>query len=133
MLNGKHFLFCFSCSMGVRFLLFATHLERQGDFLHLFNTSPARITKMKKIALRSHVVEASARKVQLQKSAANLRPALVSTIGTRFSTSKQKLTNRFNNVCNPSEISMITTSGRLANFIQFHTISQKKFTKPKEL
>ena len=43
------------------------------------------------------------------------------------------LTNRFNNVCNPPGISMITTSGRLANFIQFHTISQQKFTKPKEL
>ena len=45
----------------------------------------------------------------------------------------KKLTNRFNNVCNPPEISMITTSGRSANFIQFHTISQKKFTKPQEL
>ena len=45
----------------------------------------------------------------------------------------KKLTNRFNNVCNPLEISMITTSGRSANFIQVHTISQKKFTKPEEL
>ena len=40
----------------------------------------------------------------------------------------KKLTNRFNNVCNPPGISMITTSERLANFIQFHTISQQKFT-----
>ena len=83
--------FCFSCSMGVRFLLFATPLEREGDFFHFFNTSPARITKMKKIALRSHVVETSARKVQLQKSAANLRPAPASTLGTRFSTSQKNL------------------------------------------
>ena len=59
-------------------------------FLFFFNTSPARITKMEKIALRSHVVEASARKVQLQTSAANLRPAPVSTIGMRFSTSQTK-------------------------------------------
>jgi hypothetical protein len=63
MLHGKRFFVCFSCSMGVRFLHFATPLEREGDFFHLFNTSPARITKMKKIAIRSHVVEASARKV----------------------------------------------------------------------
>ena len=42
----------------------------------------------------------------------------------------KKLTNRFNNVCNPPGISMITTSKRLAHFIQFHTISQQKFTKP---
>ena len=46
---------------------------------------------MKKIALRSHVVEASARKVQLQKSEANRRLAPVSTIGTRFSTSQKNL------------------------------------------
>ena len=45
----------------------------------------------------------------------------------------KKLTNRFNNVCNPPEISMITTSGRSANFIQFHTISQQQITKPQEL
>ena len=51
---------------------------------------------------------------------------------TFFNFTKQ-LTNRFNNVCNPPGISMITTSERLANFIQFHLISQKKFTKPEEL
>ena len=45
----------------------------------------------------------------------------------------KKLTNRFNNVCNPPGISMITTPERLANFIQFHTISRTKFTKPQEL
>ncbi len=45
----------------------------------------------------------------------------------------KKLTNRFNNVCNPPGISMITTSERLANFIKNHTISQNKFTKPLEL
>ena len=32
----------------------------------------------------------------------------------------KKVTNRFNNVCHPPGISMITTSGRLANFIHFH-------------
>ena len=37
----------------------------------------------------------------------------------------KKLTNRFNNVCNPPGISMITTSGRLANFIQFHNKSSQ--------
>ena len=45
----------------------------------------------------------------------------------------KKLTNRFNNVCNPHGISMITISERLANFIKNHTTSQNKFTKPLEL
>ena len=96
-------IFALPCCMGSIFC-FASHAAWECDFcclqhlssekaifFHFFNTSPARITKMKKIALRSHVVEASARKVQLQKSAANLRPAPVSTIGTRFSTSQKNL------------------------------------------
>ena len=122
--------FCFSCSMGVRFLLFATPLEREGDFFHFFNTSPARITKMKKIALRSHVVEASARKVQLQKSAANRRPAPVSMIGTRFSTSQKNL---------QIDSIMSVIPPRNINDYDFRTLSKfhknsynftKKFTNP---
>ena len=36
MVHGKHFF-----SMGVRILHFATPLEREGDFFHVFNTSPS--------------------------------------------------------------------------------------------
>ena len=96
-------IFALPCCMGsIFFLLLMQHgsaifavcntsRARRRFFFDFFNTSPARITKMKKIALRNHVVETSARKVQLRKSAANLRPAPVSTIGTRFSTSQKNL------------------------------------------
>ena len=42
------FCFCFSCSMGVRFLLFATPLERECDFFHFGDSRWGGVEKMKK-------------------------------------------------------------------------------------
>ena len=62
MLHGKHFFLWSAPSVGARFLHFATPPQREGDFFHFFDTSPARIKKMNKIALRSYGFDASARK-----------------------------------------------------------------------
>jgi len=125
--------FCFSCSMGVRFLLFATPLEREGDFFSFVQHLPSENhqneeNRTSKPCCGDVSAEGATSKIGSKSASC---PGIYDR-DTFFNFTK-KLTNRFNNVCNPPEISMITTSGRSANFIQFHTISQKKFTKPQEL
>ena len=77
-------------------------------FFHFFNTSPARITKINKIALRSYGLDVSARKSpkanrqQIVTFLPQVRSGRVFQIATN-------LTNRFKNVCNPQGISIITT------------------------
>ena len=95
-------------SVGARFLHFATPPQREGDFFHFFDPSPARIKKINKFALRSYGFDASARKspkANRQQIVILLRQV---RSGRVFLIAK-KLTNRFKNVCNTQGISIITT------------------------
>ena len=108
MLHGKHFFLWSAPSVGARFLHFATPPQREGDFFDFFDTSPARIKKINKIALRSYGFDASARKspkANRQQIVILLRQV---RSGRVFQIAK-KLTNRFKNVCNTKGISIITT------------------------
>ena len=64
MLHGTRFFFWLPCSVGTRFLTFATPPTRERHFFHVFHTSPAKSSKAPKTASWSHAVEASARKMQ---------------------------------------------------------------------
>ena len=64
MLHGKHFFFWSPCSVGMRFVTFATPPQRECDFFHFCRTSPARSSKIMKIASWSHAADVSARKMQ---------------------------------------------------------------------
>ena len=77
-------------------------------FLYFFDTSPARINKINKTALRSYGFDASARKspkANRQQIVILLRQV---RSGRAFQITKN-LTNRFKNVCNTEGISTITT------------------------
>ena len=52
------------CSVGMRFVTFATPPQRECDFFHFCRTSPARSSKIMKIASWSHAADVSARKMQ---------------------------------------------------------------------
>ena len=98
-------------SVGARFLLFATPPQREGDCFfcfHFFNTSPARIAKINKIALRSYGLDVSARKSPKanRQQIVTFLPQVRS--GRVFEIAKNP-TNRFKNVCNTQGISTITT------------------------
>ena len=64
MLHGIRFFFWLPCSVGTRFLTFATPPQRERHFFNVFNTSPARSSKTQKTASWSHAVDVSARKMQ---------------------------------------------------------------------
>ena len=56
--------FWLPCSVGTRFLTFATPPTRERHFFHVFHTSPAKSSKTPKTASWSHAVDVSARKMQ---------------------------------------------------------------------
>ena len=64
MLHGTRFFFWLPCSVGTRFLTFATPPTRERLFFHFFHTSPAKSSKTTKTASWSHAVDVSARKMQ---------------------------------------------------------------------
>ena len=64
MLHGKHFFFWSPCSVGMRFVTLATPPLRECYFFHFCRTSPARSSKIMKIASWSHAADVSARKMQ---------------------------------------------------------------------
>ena len=53
------FLFWFPCSAGTSKTSFATPPEREGVFVHFFNTSTARSSKMIRMSFSNHCVGAS--------------------------------------------------------------------------
>ena len=64
MLHGTRFFCWLPCSVGTRFLTFATPPQRERHFFHVFHTSPAKSSKTPKTASWSHAVDVSARKMQ---------------------------------------------------------------------
>ena len=63
-LHGNHFFFWSAPCVGTRFSQLMTPPQREGDFFHFFNTSPARIKKINRIASRSHGLDESERKAR---------------------------------------------------------------------
>ena len=106
MLHGKHFFFLILASVGTRFVIFSTPPQRECDFFHFFNTSAARMPKIKKSGPRSHRLNASVRKTQIWKS-----HKIAKT-----------LANRFKIVCNPQGIWAISVSAQVRALHNFHEI-----------
>ena len=56
MLHGKHFFFCFPCSVGTPKVSFATPLGRECDFFYFCRTSQAGSSEIMKMQFWNHCV-----------------------------------------------------------------------------
>ena len=121
MLHGKHYFFWFSPSVGTRISIFATPPQRECDFFHFFNTSAARMPKVKKSGPRNRRLNASVRKTQIWKSHKIVTYPPRLQFGRIFWNAKSS-TTRFKNVCNPQGIWAISVSAQLHALHNFHEI-----------
>ena len=119
MLHGAHFFLSSAPSVGVRFSHLTTPPQRECDFFHFFNTSPARIKKINRIASRSHGLDESERKARKANRHQNFAYPRRLRLGRVFRIVK--------NVITPSRIvripqgkSRITSSALICALREFH-------------
>ena len=124
MLHGKHFFLLLLMQHGSAIFAFCNTSRARRRFFSFFQHLPSENHQNEK----NRTSKPCCGGVSAEGATSKIGSKSASCPGiydrdTFFNFTK-KLTNRFNNVCNPPGISMITTSERLANFINNHTISK---------